>query len=161
MKTVILSLLLLLTSLNVYAIRHLSADEVPGKWKEIKRIDFKRYGDHLFGYATAQEASNGKKFLEIRFSNGTKTKYLFAVNIRCIKDDGTTSEFFYERTAGHSGGMNSAVEKSGELDLEGCINDSIQFGWAITKKDLISLDDVINYGKVVLLKEIFGDIVWN
>jgi|GEM_PF-4323687 len=161
MKTTILASLLFLTSLNAYAIRHLSPEEIPKDWKEIKKLDFKRYGDHLFGYATAQEASNGKKFLEIRFSNGTKTKYSFGVNIRCINKDGKTSEYFYERTAGHTGGFGGAVEKSGEIDLQGCTRDSIQFGWALSKKDLISLDDVINYGKIIALQEIFGEIEWN
>ncbi len=162
MKTYI-AIFLLILSFPSLAIRHLESGEAPHPWTHIKQLEFKRYGDHLFGYAEAQRASNGKTFLEIRFSNGTKTKYAFGVEIRCNDPDTgeTQYEYFYKREAGHTGGMGSAVEKSGEFDMSMCLKSKIQFKWGIKKAEFISIDDLENWGKQYLIDEILGDVEWN
>lgn len=160
---IFIPILLLVISLPSQAIRHLENGEAPHPWNHVKQLEFKRYGDHLFGYAEVQKASNGKTFLEIRFSNGTKTKYSFGVEIRCIDPETNKIQYnyFYKREAGHTAGMGSAVEKSGEFDMSMCLESKVQFKWGIVKAELISLDDLENWGKAYLINEVFGDVAWN
>lgn len=139
MKKIFIYAFALLT-LSAYSHASITPYTPQGNSTHVKKLDFMRYGDHLFGYLEVFKDAEGINYAKVLFSNGTRTQYQLTAVIVCEVNGQPESSTTFSKKVGWSTG--GSVERSQEYRV-GCSSSAkLKAYWSKTKLDIISIDDI-------------------